>query len=401
MANSTGVSIKQIFQDHKGKETDKWSLYLDEWDRVLKPYREKEINLLEIGVQNGGSLEIWGKYFRQAKKIVGCDIDENCRHLRYDDPRISVIIGDINSEEIGYLISQQSENFDIIIDDGSHLSSDIIKSFVHYFTRLNNEGLYIIEDLHASYWPEYEGGLNYPYSAMSYLKSLADILNYEHLRSSNPREHLLSGLFNYYNMDIRDHDLARIHSIEFVNSMCIIKKMPVERNTLGYRLIVGEESSVTESRKEFNRSLITDLVVDQLGDENLDVTDLIIENYQIGNNVEISNAAIRQLKGQINSLKVENKHKQNTIDDLELLVSESKRRIEDIEIEVSRLKTYNLDLEQEAVRRNSYIKELEGEVEKQMSKLLELQDEIMNYATSRIWQISRPIRKLATSKRRK
>ena len=56
-------SFKQLFQHHDGKISDKWSSYLDEWDRVFAPIREKRCRLLEIGIQNGGSLEIWSKYF--------------------------------------------------------------------------------------------------------------------------------------------------------------------------------------------------------------------------------------------------------------------------------------------------------------------------------------------------
>jgi len=69
-------TLKQLFLEHQGKVSDKWSLYLDEWDRFFKPYRDQSINLLEIGIQNGGSLEIWSRYFPKAGKLVGCDIDK-------------------------------------------------------------------------------------------------------------------------------------------------------------------------------------------------------------------------------------------------------------------------------------------------------------------------------------
>lgn len=52
-------TLQQLYQEHHGKVSDKWSLYLAEYDRLLSPYRERAVNLLEIGIQNGGSLEIW------------------------------------------------------------------------------------------------------------------------------------------------------------------------------------------------------------------------------------------------------------------------------------------------------------------------------------------------------
>ena len=147
-----------LYKEHKGKISDNWSLYLNEWDRLFAPYRGQQIRLLEIGIQNGGSLEIWGKYFSKAEKIVGCDIDQKCDQLRYDDARIKVIVSDANSDDCESKILQQAPSFDVIIDDGSHKSSDIVRWFPRYFPSLDDGGIYAVEDLHASYWENYEGG---------------------------------------------------------------------------------------------------------------------------------------------------------------------------------------------------------------------------------------------------
>ena len=56
-------TLKQIYVEHTGKVSDKWSIYLSEYDRILSEYRHKPLCMLEIGIQNGGSLEIWSKYF--------------------------------------------------------------------------------------------------------------------------------------------------------------------------------------------------------------------------------------------------------------------------------------------------------------------------------------------------
>lgn len=52
--------------------------------------------MLEIGVQNGGSLETWSDFFQAGKLFVGCDINPKCEGLRYKDPRIKVVVGDAN-----------------------------------------------------------------------------------------------------------------------------------------------------------------------------------------------------------------------------------------------------------------------------------------------------------------
>lgn len=161
-ATSSGkheASLLDLYIAHTGKVSDKWSIYLGAYDRIFSEYRNKPVRILEIGVQNGGSLEIWRRYFPHAELILGCDINAACGGLTFDDERIDVIVGDANTDEVESRIAARSEKFDIIIDDGSHKSSDIIRSFSRYFPRLSEGGIYIAEDLHCSYWNEYEGGL--------------------------------------------------------------------------------------------------------------------------------------------------------------------------------------------------------------------------------------------------
>ncbi|MDR0457484.1 MAG: hypothetical protein LBH10_00420, partial [Burkholderiaceae bacterium] len=88
------LSLLELYNRHKGKASDKWSIYLREYDRLFINYRDKELALLEIGIQNGGSLEVLAQYFQNAKNLVGCDINEKCADLTYEDPRVSVLCGD-------------------------------------------------------------------------------------------------------------------------------------------------------------------------------------------------------------------------------------------------------------------------------------------------------------------
>jgi hypothetical protein len=62
------MSLYDLMASHKGKLSDKWHLYVTEYDRIFSPLRNRPITLLEIGIHNGGSLEIWSNYFTNAKK---------------------------------------------------------------------------------------------------------------------------------------------------------------------------------------------------------------------------------------------------------------------------------------------------------------------------------------------
>ena len=87
--------LSTLHRDHQGKLSDKWALYLRECERLFQVCQDLPVRLFEIGVQNGGSLEVWARYFPRAQSIVGCDIDPNCGKLVFDDFRIKVVVGDV------------------------------------------------------------------------------------------------------------------------------------------------------------------------------------------------------------------------------------------------------------------------------------------------------------------
>lgn len=245
-------TLHELYANHTGKMSDKWSLYLDEYDRLFSSMEDRPVRLLEIGVQNGGSLEIWSRFFQNADVIVGCDINPDCRVLTYDDPRISVVIGDVNDPQTRQSILQSSEQFDIVIDDGSHLSKDIVKTFALYFPNLSEDGLFVAEDLHCSYWDRFEGGVYYPFSAMRFFKRLADVINHEHWGVPGARSEVLRDIFEEYGCGLDEETLATIHSVEFINSMCVVRKSAAVKNGLGLRVISGCAELVLPANKEWS-----------------------------------------------------------------------------------------------------------------------------------------------------
>ncbi|MER8443694.1 glycosyltransferase family 2 protein [Mesorhizobium sp. M1066] len=240
------VSLRDLYDAHRGKVSDKWSIYLGTYDHIFSEYRDRPVRILEIGVQNGGSLEIWQKYFPNAELILGCDINSDCGNLVFDDKRIEISIGDANTDEVERDIVSRSKKFDIIIDDGSHLSSDIIRSFARYFPHLSEGGMYIAEDLHCSYWQEFEGGLYDPLSSMSFFKRLLDVVNHEHWGLDRRRVDALATFADRHQVAFDEASLASVHSVEFLNSLCIVTKLPIPENVLGARSVHGQVALADE-----------------------------------------------------------------------------------------------------------------------------------------------------------
>jgi hypothetical protein len=212
--------------------------------------KDQPLRILEIGVQAGGSLEVWAEYFKTATLIIGCDIDHACGALRYDDPRIKVLIGDINTPETLQSLAALTDTLDVVIDDGSHHSSDIIRSFVQLFPRLAEGGTYLIEDLHCSYWESYGGGLYDPFSAIAFFKKIVDLVNRPAWGVDVDVKDFLaefSAILGDASQDTATTEtdwrfLEDIHSIEFVNSICVIHKRAASHNVLGPLVLSGATS---------------------------------------------------------------------------------------------------------------------------------------------------------------
>ena len=75
----------------RGRQIDKWHHYFEVYDRHLSKYQGKAPRILEIGVDHGGSLQIWKKYFGEGTSVVGIDIRHECY---FQEAGLEIHIGD-------------------------------------------------------------------------------------------------------------------------------------------------------------------------------------------------------------------------------------------------------------------------------------------------------------------
>lgn len=132
--------------------TDKASFghnYVEKYERHLSEYKNKAFKLLEIGIDKGYSIKMWKEYFPKAD-IYAIDIVDK---TEYAEDRVNILVGSQNDVKFLEDTNKDFGPFDIIIDDGSHMNNDMYISFVTLFPLLKPGGLYVIEDLHACYWP--------------------------------------------------------------------------------------------------------------------------------------------------------------------------------------------------------------------------------------------------------
>ena len=167
-------------------KTDKWGQhrYAQHYQRHLEQLRDEPINLLEIGVggytapdKGGESLRMWKAFFPRAN-IFGLDLHEKSA---LEEDRIRIFRADQSAPASLRLVAEQIGRLDVVVDDGSHLSPHVRTSFQTLFPLLAVDGIYAIEDLQTSYWPEFAGSEDRHDRAtsMALVKDLLDGLNYE------------------------------------------------------------------------------------------------------------------------------------------------------------------------------------------------------------------------------
>ena len=174
------MELWRDFLNHKGKIVRKWEHYFPIYERHFAPWQGRSMTFLEIGVAKGGSLEMWRRYFGPLAKVVGVDIDAKC--AKHQAPGTFIRIGDQSDAAFLKSLVDEFGVPDVVLDDGSHQMAHIAATFSHLYPQMPKNAVYMVEDLHTAYWPDFGGGVNAPGSFINIAKGLVDKLNADHAR---------------------------------------------------------------------------------------------------------------------------------------------------------------------------------------------------------------------------
>jgi cephalosporin hydroxylase len=167
--------LETLFATNRGRYFSKWPHYLRFYEQAFEKHVGLPVRMLEIGVQYGGSLDLWRKYFGGDAVLFGIDIDPKC--LKRVDAPNQVRIGSQDDPEFLRRVVDEMGGLDIVLDDGSHVASHQRTSFRALWPLLATGGVYVIEDIHSSYWQTWEGGYRRPGTAVELVKELIDDLH--------------------------------------------------------------------------------------------------------------------------------------------------------------------------------------------------------------------------------
>lgn len=189
--------LRDYFENHfEGNGIWKWRHYFEIYQRHFSKFVDRGVNVLEIGIYSGGSLDMWRSYFGTQCHIYGVDIEDACKS--YENEHITVFIGDQSDREFWKNFRKNTPPIDILIDDGGHTPEQQRITLEEMLPHLRCGGVYFCEDVH---------GKRNDFAA--YATSLIDELNYH------------TGDLNEFQKSI--------HSIHFYPFCVIIEKHAFKR----------------------------------------------------------------------------------------------------------------------------------------------------------------------------
>jgi len=204
--------LEKYFRQNDKRLIHKWIHYFDVYDRHFSRFRNKEIVIVEIGIYQGGSLQMWKDYFGKEAKIFGIDIDPKCKEL--EEENVKILIGSQSDRNFLKQVRMQIPPIDILIDDGGHTMNQQITTYEELFGHVKEDGVYLCEDLHTSYWVQYGGGYKRGGTFIEYSKNFIDYLHAYHSQQKSLRVNNFT---------------TSVDSIHYYDSIIVIEKRKKEK----------------------------------------------------------------------------------------------------------------------------------------------------------------------------
>jgi hypothetical protein len=199
------VSLLGYFLRNEGRPINRWRHYLAIYEKHLQALEGKAVTLLEIGVDGGGSLQMWKWFLGPKARIIGLDENPECF---FEESQIEVVIGDQTDQDMLRTLAEMVGGFDVVIDDGKHRFKQQRASFEALYE--STRYFYAVEDLHTAYLKQYGGGVGKE-QFIEFAKRNVDALSAWHVPGIKVGEFTRTTL-----------------GVHFYDSLCIFEKGIVE-----------------------------------------------------------------------------------------------------------------------------------------------------------------------------
>ena len=141
--NEENSALHEAYKNHKGNVSIKWEQYLSIYNRIFQKYINLglPIKTLEIGIMNGGFLEILKRILPKGSEVSGIDINPECKNIEFTED-VNLMIGNLLDRTF-YEQNLKNKKYDIIIDDASHICKNTIETFEQMFQNLEYGGVFV------------------------------------------------------------------------------------------------------------------------------------------------------------------------------------------------------------------------------------------------------------------
>jgi|GEM_PF-1555878 len=352
--------LQRYFESNDRRLIHKWMHYFEIYDRYFSRFRGTDVHIVEIGIYHGGSLQMWRDYFGPNAKIIGIDIDPRCK--QFEEEGIEIIIGDQEDRTFLADLREKFPRIDILLDGGGHTMRQQIVTFEELFSHVSENGIYLCEDLHTSYWGEYGGGFRQSDSFIEYSKRLVDLLNAWHSRDPD---------------NFRVTDFTRsVYSIDYYDSIIVIEKRPI---SAPQDRVTGnpsfEEDQILKLQDKISNGKILeyqkDLVPASL--QSL-VAELNLKILQLEDALQTSQLKLLRADTELQHLRAESQQMKVELEDLQEQLTDTEARLEAC---------------QDQAKLKLTIAETEFQIDRteKLEKLERAQSRITAMESSKFWQI--------------
>ena len=108
------MGYRDRWLNHAGAVSRHYEVALHAFEREIP---DEPISLLEVGVENGGSLEVWRDVLPEGSTVLGVDSDPRCAELGLDVLTVDVLHRDAVKEAL------RGRWFDVIVDSSGTMTS--------------------------------------------------------------------------------------------------------------------------------------------------------------------------------------------------------------------------------------------------------------------------------------
>jgi hypothetical protein len=177
-----GLKIYESYMTSKYSSI-KHTSYFHVYENLLTPFRGKDITFVEVGVYNGGSLFMWRDFFGPKARIIGVEFNPDAKH--WESEGFEIHIGDQSDANFWRDFYTKVGPVDVVLDDGGHSNAQQIVTVAESVAHINDGGMIVVEDTHASYLAQF--GNPSKYSFMNYAFDVVHSINnrFPLVKSSN------------------------------------------------------------------------------------------------------------------------------------------------------------------------------------------------------------------------